>query len=338
VANVTIAQFYKQLIDDIAVDQATWDAARDKRDALAACCQTAIREQMGTPVKFFPVGALAQGTQIAPLNDVDGVVTVPYRETPWEANPQQAMIDVSGWIQPKLVADPELSIHKVDISAHAIKIEFADEDFTADLVVAEEQAQGLLIPHCPPDESPAKWRWIETDPVEHREQVKTRNTRSATPTFSREIRLLKWWNRRQKMLDQEERKPLSSFHITALALTILEQDFTHAEGTPLFFREAAALVLRPLRDPAGVGEDIEARDPAYTSALLRHAAERTQRALETDDTDLLRDVFGDPGEQRTLLEGGLQSVAAGGTLVSGLAGNRTVKPVRSHGDEGSGLG
>jgi hypothetical protein len=289
-------------------------------------------------VKFFPVGALAQGTQIAPLNDVDGVVTVPYRDLAWEANPQQAMIDVAGWVRPKVVADGGLSIHSIETSAHAIKVEFADEDFSADLVVGEEQSKGLLIPHCPPDESPTEWGWIETDPVEHRDQVKERNTRSATPTFSREIRLLKWWNRRQKMLDHEERKPLSSFHITALALTILKEDFTHPEGTPRFFREAAKLVLHPLPDPAGVGDDLEARDPAYASALLDDASERTQRALETDDIDLLRDVFGDPGEQRALLEGGLQSVAAGGSLVSGLAGSRAVKPVRSHGDESAGRG
>ena len=331
---MTVAQFYKQLLDDIAVDQTTWDAARDKRDNLAAVCQTAVREQMGTPVKFFPVGALAQGTQIAPLNDVDGVVTVPYRDATWEANPQQAMIDVSGWPQPELAANGTLSIHKVDISAHAIKVEFADEDFTADIVVADEQAKGLLIPHCPKDESPDDWRWIATDPVEHRDQVKERNTRSSTPTFSREIRIVKWWNRHQRMLDQEERKPLSSFHVTALALEILKDDFTHAEGTPLFFEQASQLVLSPLADPAGVGDDLEARDPAYASALLAEAGTKTRRALESGDVDLLREVFGDPGEQRALLEGGLQSVGAGGTFVSGLAGSRAIKPVRSHGDAG----
>jgi hypothetical protein len=333
---MTVRQFYEQLLDAIAVDRKTWDAARDKRDGLAAACTEAIRQQMSGTSKFFPVGALAQGTQLAPLNDVDLVVTLPYIDPAWDDNPQQALNDVAEWIWARLKNRDDIHIHNIEISPHAIKVAFADEDFTADIVVAEEQDEGLLIPHCPHDEPASTWVWTETDPICHRDLVKRRNVKlGPPPIFSRQVRILKWWNRQARMRDEEERKPVSSFHMTALALEIFKTKFTHAEVTHVFFQRAAELVQRPFPDPGRVGEDLEARDPAYAAGLFYDAAEKTGRALTLSDDDaveLLREVFGDPGEQQALLEGGLRSVGPAGTLISGLSGSRSVKPARSYGD------
>jgi hypothetical protein len=220
------------------------------------------------------------------------------------------------------------------ISTHAIKIEWQKE-FTADVVVGWRQTQGLLIPHCPTEE-PSKW--IETDPERHAELVRQRNKKFDEPIFSRQVRIMKYLNRRWKMQDPQERKPLSSFHITALALKILTAQAPHEVWTPQFCTQAAVLVQSPLEDPAGIGDDLVARDPDYASALLAEAGKKTAAALKaSSDAEaerLLREVFGDPDELAAVLGEGPVSVSSSGALIGAATGKRVVKPVRSHGDGG----
>jgi hypothetical protein len=99
---------------------------------------------------------LAQATQIKPLNDVDVVVRTPHAPQSWIDNPLQAMLDVKSWIENDIRGVYELS-------THAIKITFADEEFTADVVVGvKREGKGIHLPHCPKDEPQ---RWIESDPA-----------------------------------------------------------------------------------------------------------------------------------------------------------------------------
>src|SRR5439155_2929221 len=104
--------------------------------------------------------------------------------------------------------------------------------------------------------------------------------------------------------DDLERKPLASFHITALALAILKAPMGFEHWTPLFFETAAWMVQKPLPDPTGVGEDIVARDPNYASTLLYEAGEKTRRALSASESEagaLLKDVFGVPDERAAMI-------------------------------------
>jgi hypothetical protein len=181
-----------------------------------------------------------------------------------------------------------------------------DDDFTADVVIGWRQAQGILLPHCPKNR-PRKHQWIASDPAGHRDMVLARNRafkESGPSIFSKQIRILKWWNREQQLRDDEERKPLASFHLTALALKILTSADSFDRWTPHFFERAAVLVTSPLPDPAGVGEPLEAKDPAYAQRLLADAALKTRRALSVGEKEaeaLLYDVFGDPDEREALL-------------------------------------
>lgn len=328
---MTPKQFYADLLEKINVPLEDMEAARQRRRELQATLEKNVGARIaGTD--SFGVGALAQATQIRPLNDIDVVVRTPYAPDSWIQNPLQAMRDVKSWIEDDIRGVYELS-------AHAIKIRFPDEEFTADVVVGvRREGKGIHLPHCPKDEP---HRWIESDPAGHRDLVLGRNTSfPGKSIFSKEIRILKWWNREQQLRDDYERKPLASFHITALALEILTTPMSFEEWTPLFFERAAVLVLSPLKDPTGVGEDIEAKDPAYASALLQDAAEKTRRALsvsEREAEELLTDVFGDPDQRAAIIGKGPVWVTPGGALAGGLssgvaAGGRAVPTVRSHGD------
>jgi hypothetical protein len=272
------------------------------------------------------VGALAQGTQIDPLNDFDGVVEVPELAPEWGGNPLTAMQMVRQWIEPYIDG-------KFTISSHAIKIEFPDSEFTADIVIGWKRKNGLLIPHCPDDEAHT---WIATDPETHKEQVLARNKEFGGALFTREIRILKWLNRKWKMQDALDRKPLSSFHITAIALHVLTDAAGHDQLTPHFLEQAAYLVRKQLPDPAGVGEPIEANDPAYASQLLSDAAIKTRQALKVSDGEaeqILRDVFGDPGRLKKVVKEPTVSVGAGGALgVPAAVAQRHTRPVRAHGE------
>jgi hypothetical protein len=322
---MTPDRFYENLLRATSVDRKTMDSARDKRDELGAKAVAEVSKRLGS-ARWIRVGALAQGTQIAPLNDVDGVIEVAMIPREWEANPHLALETVRSWLEPVIDG-------RFEISTHAIKITFPDEGFTADVAIGLKQAQGLLIPECPRDKP---HRWIATDPERHKEQVLARNEQFESAIFTRQIRILKHLNRRWKMADPLERKPLSSFHITALALKLLTEPNSHAEWTPFFLERAALLVMQPLPDPAGVGDPIEARDPAYAAGLLADAAVKTRRALAVSEEEaekILRDVFGDPDRLDKIVNEPSVSVGRAGALaVPAASAVRSTPLVRSHGD------
>lgn len=325
---MSIEDFYAQLLKDTSVDAETMEAAREKRDELGKKVVRVLAAR-DLPARWIPAGALAQRTQIAPLNDVDGVVEIAVVSLDWARDPRLAQETVRRWLEPVIEGT-------FTLSPHAIQIMFPDEDFTADVVVARkrEKKQGLLITHCPQDE-PAEHDWIVSDPETHAKQVRKRNEDFGSAIFTRQVRILKHFNRMAKMHDPQERKPVASFHMTALALYLLTEPDTHAQWTPYFFERAAQLVLRPLPDPAGVGDPLEADDPAYASVLFAEAARKTRAALTASPTKaeaLLRDVFPDPKRLDAIVRPASVAIGRGGALgVPTAEAVRHSRPVRSHG-------
>ena len=325
---MTAEEFYAALLEAVNVPLADMEDARDCRRRLQKTLEREVGDHIaGTDT--FGTGAIAQATQIRPLHDVDVVVRIPEAPSAWQADPDRAMSDVRSWLEDAVEGT-------LETTAHAIKITYPDESFTADVVIGQRQQQGITLPHCPKDEP---HRWIESDPQGHRDLVLGRNTSfkdHGRSILSKEIRIVKCWNREQQLRDEDERKPLASFHVTALALHILTKPASFELWTPAFFAAASRLVLAPLPDPSGIGDDIEARDPARASALLADAADKTARALEASDAEaeaLLREVFGDPTRRLAITGKGPVSVTAGGTIVGGaVSGGRSVITVRSHGD------
>lgn len=322
---MTVSQFYDQLLDEIAVPLTTMTKARTKRDRVGAIVAAELRKRLDTTVRVVPVGALAQGTQIAPLNDFDLVIEVAKLKEGWLENPQPALNEALSWIEPLVEG-------MFETSAHAIKISFADCEFTADLVLGLKQENGILIPHCPDDEAHC---WIRADPETHKLQVLGRNKQLGSSGFTREVRILKWLNEYWQLVHELEKKPLSSFHVTALALRLLTTSDSHAEWTPYFLENAAVLVLQPLPDPAGVGKPLEASDPAFTARLLGEAVKSRQALTATpaEAERLLREVFGYPKRIREVEEKPSVGIGIGGGLGAATAVRET-PAFRSHGGRG----
>lgn len=322
---MTANQFYEQLVRDLAVDMKTIEAARDRRDELRATVETVTRRRIAG-ADSFPAGALAMGLQIAPLNDVDVVLRVPTRLASWVHTPRQALIDVRDWL------DEEIDAH-FELTSHAIRLNYPDEDFTADLVVGYENpaGAGLLIPHCPEDK-PWEHDWIRTHPALHRDLIKKRTEDLGRESrFAKEIRVLKHLNRQWKV--EHDKKILSSHHTTSLAWHIFQAPFEFATGTTEFLDRAAVLVLDPLPNPSGVGDPITSRDPQLASRLLKEAGEITRRANESSDpASVLRTLFGDPKKLAALAISATVGVNSAGALVPGSYGGSSTPSVRSHGD------
>jgi hypothetical protein len=328
---MTVKGFYRQLLQDIGVDDQEIKDARSRRDELRAKLATAV-SAYSSAVETFPSGALAAGLQIAPLNDIDVVVTVPNFLPGWWETPMQAMFDVRSWVEPLIDAS-------FSFTTHAIKLKYPDEEFTADIVIGVRNGDHIVIPHCPGDREPHDW--LDAHPKRHAELVRERRIDGHTAIFAQQVRILKDLNRHWQMSTDDNRKPLCSFHVTALALATFREgeEVPHDEGTPRFLEAAAQKVWSSLKDPAGVGPDLEARNPAEASALLSLAAGKTRKALSLPDDEavaLLNEVFGDPEQRRALLSGEPVSVEPGGRFVSTAAATaaitRSVPPVRSHGE------
>lgn len=320
---MTADQFFKQFIDEIAVPIDEIDAARDKRDELAAHVLE-ILAAWGLPGRrWFPTGAVAMGTVIAPLNDIDLAVTATARRSHWADDPKAALDEIAAELRIRLPGC------KVETSAHAVKVTYPDEGFTADVVFGLEMADHLLIPHCPAD-SPREHGWIKTNPARHAELVRARN-KQVGHDFARTVRILKALNRKWGMEADDEKKPLSSWHLTALAITLITSRVSYATTIPAFLEAASKAVLRPLRDPTGVGPDLETRKPQEASARMARAVQECRRAAAAADAEpILRELFGSPAAAVAAVTGKPVSFA-GGALVVGLGG-RGGPGVRSYGD------
>jgi hypothetical protein len=318
---MTANQFYEQYLKEIAVDPHEIKKAKTRRDDLAVDAMAALRALGLSSPKWFPTGALAMGTQIAPLNDVDLVVFTQYVREGWGEKPMQALNDLAWKLD--LINDG-----KTKPSTHAVKVVWATETFTADVVYGATKEHYLVIPHCPKDE---KHKWIKTNPRSHAQMVRDRN-KDLGFEFARTIRILKSLNRKWGLEAADEKKPLSSWHLTALALTLIKTKQGYAERIPDFLVKAAVRVKDPLKDPSGVGPALEARDPAKASALLADAAEKTRRAASDPNAErILRDVLGDPAVMLKAVTGGATSFGVGGVLLGTEAG-RTTASVRAYGD------
>lgn len=321
---MTANQFYENLVKEIAVDPEEIESAKNKRDELAAIVKDVLRGWGLAGAKSFPTGAVAMGTVIAPLDDIDFVVVTLARRPHWASDPKAALDEIAGALQARLPGC------KVEASAHAVKVTFPDEGFTADVVYGVESGDHLLIPHCPRNEPRSAWGWIKTNPAAHAALVRQAN-KDYGYEFARMIRILKALNRKWGMDAEDEKKPLSSWHLTALALTFVNTKVSYATTIPDLLDQAAAAALGTLPDPTGVGPGLTARDPARASALLADAARRCRNAASSSDAErILRPLFGDPAAVVAAVTGKPTSYAAGALLV-GTAG-RTGPAVRSYGD------
>lgn len=326
---MTAEEFFGDLLGHIQVTEDEIAEARLKRDELATTTKKIVGEFGITGVGSFAAGALAAGTQIKPLNDVDLVVygTGNSLPTGWQENPGTALAAICSRLgsETGYVCKPR---------AHAVKVEFPDVAFSADVVFGVSRSpEGLLIPHCP---SGVPHKWIDTHPRRHAELIRSRNAET-TYKFARVVRILKALNTYWGAQSDTGKKPLSSFHLTSLAWTIATEIVSLGSGVEEVLRRSTDLVLRPLPDPSGVGDPIEARDPEFATRKLGAAAAAVADAIAAGDEaeKILVTVFGDQAVIEGIIGNKPMSVSASGKLKLGgtaAAGSIALPRTTSYGD------
>jgi hypothetical protein len=139
-------------------------------------------------------------------------------------------------------------------------------------------------------------------------------------------------------MDEQQRKPLASFHVTALALHILGDEFNgHGEGTEQFFREAARLVHQPLPSPTASVNRSRPAIRVYAAEQLLKASDLVDLAhYATSPEPILREVFGDPKRLHQVANQPVSVTSSGGFVPASSAaaaavGSRAVETVRSYG-------
>lgn len=312
--------FFKDLLTDIQVTDQEIEAAREKRDELRANVGAILREFGLRGIGGFAAGALAAGTQIKPLNDVDLVVYGSRQSLPpdWEGTPSKALGDICGRLG-------EITGYRCEPRAHAVKVTFPDVEFTADVVFGVERSpSGLYIPHCPEE---GEHKWIETDPKRHAELVRERNA-DTNYRFARVVRIMKALNKYWSYQDDEGRKPVSSFHMTALSWWVATEVPSLSAGVMTILDKGSELVSGAIKDPSDVGDAIAAKDPAFASAKFAEARDAVARALQTGDgaDQILSEVFGEQKIIRQIFENGPLSIKKStGALVSGVGSATAVQ-------------
>lgn len=319
---MTANQFYERHLDAIQVPKDAIKRAKDQREVVAKEALGLLETWGLTGRLWYPTGALAMGTQIHPLNDFDLVVEAAQIRPEWADRPQTVLDDLCDGLSERLGIPCETS-------THAVRLDFGQ--YTADVVFGLTRSKGIFLPHCPDDE---EHDWIDSHPRRHAQLVRDRN-RDIGYEFARQVRIFKSLNRRWQMQDEERGKAVSSWHLTALALTVVTKRLSYTDALPFFFERAARLVLQPLPDPSGVGADLEARDPERAARLFTHAAEVTREAARTGDAaeEILKPLFGDAVALHAALRGDAINVGVGGVLTVGI-GRPVHTAVRSHGDDG----
>lgn len=317
--------FFKELLAEIQVTDQEIESAREKRDELRATVGAILREFGLRGIGGFAAGALAAGTQIKPLNDVDLVVYASRQSLPpaWEATPSKALTDICARLGEK-------SGYKCEPRAHAVKVTFPDVEFTADVVFGVERSpSGLLIPHCPED---SVHDWIETDPKRHAELVRERNGET-NYLFARVVRIMKALNKYWSFQndDGDNAKPVSSFHMTALAWWVATEVPSLSAGVMTILDKGSELVAGAIKDPSGVGDPIAAKDPVLAQSKFVEARDAVRRALQAGDAadKILTEVFGEQKVIRAIFENGpLAITKSTGALISGVGSATTVQNPR----------
>jgi predicted nucleotidyltransferase len=236
----------------IEVSKAELDEARRRRDQIGAALRDAFPGS-----RVYVNGSIAHGDALYPLTDVDLGVVVPdpdRRYGPAKRGPKELKDQAAKVIRTALASEyPKLRVI-VEGRKRSILVSFGspvtvtEKDFTADVIVAIDNPTGggLYIPRYN--------TWDRAHPEMHTAMVRNA-VHSSEIAYARVVRLLKHWARRHD-------KPLSSWHIKALALGCLTTPTSQLAGLLTWFDQAIAdLRLHDTPDPAGVASTIKSKMP-----------------------------------------------------------------------------
>lgn len=213
----------------------------DLQEKTVASRQAAVRsvlEKDFTVLDSFLTGSYRRRTMISPLKDADVDVFIVLDPKYYTATGQaQLLSKVRASLLKTYTRTPTIRP-----DGHAVTITFTD--FKVDVVPGfYRKGGGYLIPETTGP------RWIATDPKRHVE-IWTEANKAHGGDLVPLIKMLKGWN--------ASRNLLKSFHLEALALSVLENVTISCfpSGIRYFFDKARPKVRTKLPDPAGYSDDI----------------------------------------------------------------------------------
>jgi hypothetical protein len=291
-----------------------------------------------------PIGSLARGSQIEPINDVDLLwVYDPACHPDWGepgSSPEAALEYTRDQVKRLLGSEEALIdlfgnagrymkwVRQTRLQHHAVKCFLDDpgEDgaFTVDVVPAlRREPNGFLIPQTSSED------WIATDPVYLIERVLESHHRYGGGQFVGLLRVLKCWAK-------DNGRVIKGLTAEVLALAHLP-DAECPVALARFFQAALEHIHDPILDPAGLcGEVQPGLDRDKAEALLQGAAELSARAVtaaqrgkEEEAQCLWRKLF---GEVMPEPPGGCEGSSSGKTAAAAaaavpLGGRRRVRTV-----------
>jgi tRNA nucleotidyltransferase (CCA-adding enzyme) len=172
-------------------------------------------------VKMRSTGSVAKGTALKTINDMDLAVLVESSEAP------KLESELLSWMADRLrEAYPNHPSEQIKPGLHAVTISFSGSGLDVDVapVLWEGEADdvGYLI-------VPGSGQRVRTSVTQHLKFLRTR--KDAAPfDFAQVVRLLKWWVRRRKTLDQNFRFKSFMVELVCAYLADTGTDFSDYPG------------------------------------------------------------------------------------------------------------
>lgn len=248
---------------------------------------TMVREELRQRLKQktdFLSGSYSRNTAIRPLHDIDifvvlgDVLSMP-SESPDDALKRVRKVLKYTW------PNKDLPI----LQQHSVHLEFTKSGIEFDVVPAYQlSGQDIyLIPER------HEGRWGRTNPRRH-QVLSTQFNERAGKKLKPLIKAVKHWNR------QQGSSPLGSFHLEVMSYEAFSTPpVGYLEGLEALYTHLALRVMHPCPDPAGLGENVDARmsngQREAARNLLNGAARSMRLAREERDKR--------PGEAHARLRG-----------------------------------
>ncbi|MHB1164372.1 MAG: nucleotidyltransferase domain-containing protein [Candidatus Nanopelagicales bacterium] len=219
--------------------------ARSRRSDIAS----ALRSEF-PGCRIYVNGSIAHGDANTPLSDLDLGIVVPDPDHQYgqgKLGPSALQERAADAIRRDLKDKYDGLIVELQGKKRAILVRFRDPvtpgqpDFTADVIVAIDNPNdsGLFIP--------LHHMWDRSHPEMHTELILDANEESRA-SYARAVRLIKHWNKHNG-------RPLSSWHIKALALGVLVHPMSMSDAILAWFEHAVfELKLGDTEDPAHVAD------------------------------------------------------------------------------------
>ena len=327
----------KEVLQDTSPSEETMELVRERRDKVLR-----VAGRYPGALRTYQSGSVAHRTPNGDT-DADGGIVLDRRSYPnlgpdgAGEGPAEIVEDIRSYLRTELKDDhPDIAFY---VSKRAIRVTFHEPlpdgtDPTVDLIVALTRKAGAIwIPNL------ERSRWDVSDPERHTSLM---TAEPATLPRAKVIRLAKAWNK------QSSRPGLSSFNITALALTCVAPGMGIANGLREFFHYAAGDLKKHLTpDPAGVSPSIKLlADRGIVVGRLERAANKMDDALDHDDDEdrvreALASLFGQyvappsgsssKAAYASALRQGNSGVSVAGGLTLGTRAGVPIKSSRSHG-------